>query len=65
MFKKSSIGLSILIRGTIFTSLKKDRNSLYKVKIAKARITNSSSLRLGDPGWLDIQPAAGRKKDGK
>lgn len=65
ILKKSSIGFSVLIRSTIFTSLKKDRNSLYKVKIARARTTNSNSPRLGDPGWLDIQPAAGRKKDGK
>lgn len=65
IFKKLSIGFSILIRNTIFTSLREDRNSQHKVKIARARTTNSSSLRLGDPGWLDIQPAAGRKGDGK
>lgn len=65
IFKKSGIGFSILIRSTIFTSLRKERNSLRKVKIARARTTNSSSLRLGDPGWLDTQPAAGRKEDGK
>lgn len=65
IFEMSSIGFSILIRSTIFISLRKDRNSLHKVKIARARTTKSSSLRLGDPGWLDIQPAAGRKEDGK
>lgn len=47
------------------TSLRKNISNPLKMKIVRASTTNSSSLRLGDSVLLHLQPAAGRKDDGK
>lgn len=56
-FKKSSLDFQ-----SYFYKLKKAHRQPAYSENSKSKNTNRSSLGVGDPGRLDIQPVAGRKE---